>query len=156
MNWTVLSALSEIVGTAAVVISLLYLASQIRIQNREARIASVHEITEAFRTATSSLQNAEMASIYARALHDFNTLSEAERLQFISFFQGLFRVWEEGFYHHQHGRLDKPIWNAMNAQYAPYLSLPGFQRVWSIRKHAYSPDFRKFVDSVQPGEYLTA
>lgn len=155
MDWAVLSAASDIVGTAAVVVSLLYLATQIRTQNREARIASVHQITGAFRLATSSLQDGQLASVFARGSHGFESLSETERLQFISIFQGLFRVWEEAYYHHQQGRLDEPIWDAMNAQYAPYLSLPGFQRVWAIRKQAYSTDFRRFADSLEPTQYVT-
>lgn len=156
MNWTALSAISEIIGTGAVVISLLYLASQIRTQNREARIASVHDITDAFKRATSSLQSEELASVFARGSRGFESLSETEQIRFISIFHGLFRVWEEAFYRHQHGRLDEPIWSAINAQYAPYLSLPGIQSVWAIRKAAYNPDFREFVDSVKPVQYITS
>ena len=55
MNWDAAGAIGEIVGALAVVMSLIYLASQIRIQNREAKISSVHDITEAFRLAIWNL-----------------------------------------------------------------------------------------------------
>jgi len=48
MNWEALGALGEIVGAAAVVISLVYLARQIRMSNRLAQ-------AEAWRTAVSGV-----------------------------------------------------------------------------------------------------
>ena len=43
----------------------------------------------------------------------------------------------------------------MVCQFASYLSLPGVQRVWQIRKVAYSSDFREFVDGTPSREYET-
>ena len=54
MSWDAAGAIGAIVGALAVVMSLIYLATQIRTQNREAKISSVHEITEAFRLAITS------------------------------------------------------------------------------------------------------
>ncbi|MEC7418977.1 MAG: hypothetical protein VX659_02865, partial [Pseudomonadota bacterium] len=82
MNWDAAGAIGEIVGALAVVMSLIYLASQIRIQNREAKISSVHDITEAFRLAITSFQDEQRAIVYTKALRDFDNLTEAERLQF--------------------------------------------------------------------------
>lgn len=155
MDLDLLTAISEIVASIAVVISLIYLANQIRAQTREARIAAVHEISEAFRNATAHTQDAALARVFVRGKTDFEALEEAERMQFISLFHSLFRVWEDAFYQHRGGRLPERVWNAMVAQYSSYLSLPGFVKVWQIRKHAYSDDFRAFVDATQPREYLT-
>ncbi len=49
MNWEAIGAIGEIIGAFAVVFSLASLATQIRSQNRESRIASIHEVVEAFR-----------------------------------------------------------------------------------------------------------
>ena len=72
--------LGETVGALAVVASLMYLALQIRSQNRESRIASVHELNESFRQAIMSFQNAELADVFTRAKDSFETLPEPERL----------------------------------------------------------------------------
>ena len=55
MNWDAIGAVGETLGAVAVFVSLIYLASQIRAQNKEARIASGHEIIEAFRQSTAML-----------------------------------------------------------------------------------------------------
>lgn len=155
MNWEAVAAVSEIVGAIAVVVSLLYVAKQIRAQNRESRIASVHELNESFRNAITSFQNPDLADVFVRGKNDFQSLPETERLQFISMIQGIMRVWEDAYHQHQEGRLNDRVWNAMVVQFSGYLSLPGVIGVWSIRKMAYSEDFRAFVDSTTPLEYKT-
>lgn len=155
MNWEALGAIGDIVGAFGVVISLLYLAIQIRAQNRESRIASVHELTESFRDAILSFQNPNLADVWARAKTDFESLSETERLQFMSMVQHIFRVWEDAFRQYQGKRLDPTMWEAMVVQFSGYLSLPGVMRVWAIRKQSYGADFRHFVDTTSAREYRT-
>ena len=155
MNWEAVAAITEIVGTIAVVVSIVYLSIQIRSQSRESRIASVHELNESFRNAITSFQNPGLADLFARAKDDFESLPEAERLQFISMVQGIMRVWEDAYHQHKERRLNDRVWNAMVVQFSAYLSLRGVRSVWAIRKMAYSEDFRAFVDSSPPLEYET-
>jgi len=155
MNWEAIVAMAEIVGTLAVVVSLWYLAIQIRSQYRESRIAAVHELNESFRSAITPFQNSEIASLFLRANKDFESLPEAERLQFISMVQGIMRVWEDAYHQYREKRLNDQMWSAMVVQFSGYLSLSGVQSVWLIRKMAYSEDFRTFVDSLTPREYKT-
>ena len=153
MNWDALEAFGEITGAFAVVISLVYLATQIKTQNREARVASVHEISEAFRLGITSFQDAQRADVYVNALTNFDLLSDSERLQFISMVQGLLRVWEEAFFQFAEDRLDNRVWEPMVAQYSDWMSSKGFQRVWEIRKHTYNHDFRAYEDELTLGDY---
>ncbi len=48
MNWDAIGAVGEIVGALAVVVSLVYLAIQVRRQNRESSMLAMHEISQAF------------------------------------------------------------------------------------------------------------
>ncbi len=155
MNWEAVGAIGETVGAVGVVVTLFYLALQIRQQNRESRIAAVHELNEAFRGSITSFQDAGLADIFSRAKDDFQSLTEPERLRFIAMVQAVFRVWEDAFYQYDLGRLDPGIWNAMLVQFSGYLSLPGVLRVWEIRKQAYNQRFREFVDGTQARAYET-
>ena len=49
MNWDAIGAVGEIVGAMAVVVSLVYLGSQIRVQNRESRLAAMHDVSIGYR-----------------------------------------------------------------------------------------------------------
>lgn len=153
MNWEAIGSIGEFLGGSAVVVSLIYLATQIREQNRESKIATVHEIASAFRHAITSFQDPQRAEIYIKAIDGFDTLNDAQRLQFISIIQGLLRVWEEAYYLRLENRLDERLWNGMLTQYMDLMAMGGMQRVWELRKHAYSSEFRAFVDSLEVGEY---
>lgn len=153
MNWEAVGALGEIVGALAVVISLAYLAVQIRAQNRESRIASVHEITEAFRDSITAIQHTDRAKVFAAGLNDFDDLTDAQRIQFLAISQSILRVWDEAYYQYQEGRLDERTWTAMLAQWTDFLAVDGVRKVWELRKHTYTDAFRIFVDSLEGGSY---
>lgn len=153
MDWNTFGLVEGIISSLGVILSIIYLATQIRAQNRESRISSVHDINESFRNAITSFQDPVLADLFARAKDDFEILSETERLQFISMIQGIFRVWEDAFHQYKEKRLPEHVWKAMVIQFSGYLSLSGVQKVWSLRKKAYSEDFRLFVNSTRALEY---
>jgi hypothetical protein len=153
MNWEAIGAVGEIVGALAVFSSLVYLASQIRVQNRESRVASVHEVTEAYRSTISVLQKPEMADLFVEALENFDDLTPSNRIRFITFMLSLFRVFEDGYYQWQQGRLEDEAWHSMISPMRDLLEADGPSKVWSLRKHQFRPDFVKYLDGLELGKY---
>ncbi|MEN8374780.1 MAG: hypothetical protein ABFS34_04970 [Gemmatimonadota bacterium] len=153
MNWEAIGAIGESLGAVAVVISLAYLAVQIRTQNDESRRAAMHEISVGFRESICTFTDARMADLFTRTNRGDDSLTDAETLQLIVGIQRVFRVWEEAHGHYVHGRLAPDIWEAMLRQYASYLAAPGFQMVWRLRKNFYNEAFRTFVDELPRTEY---
>jgi hypothetical protein len=102
MNWDAIGAVGEIVGAVAVVISLIYLAAQIRNQNRESRLTRMHEMSHGFREATSKLLDAEVTDIFVKAIGSFESLTDGERLNLIIGMTAIFRAWEEAFIQRVH------------------------------------------------------
>jgi hypothetical protein len=153
MNWEAAGAIGEILGALAVVSSLVYLASQIRGQNREARVASVHEITEGYRTAILSLQEPEMAKLFLDAIDHFEDLEPSDRLRFIVFMLNVLRVWEDAFFQWTEKRLDTEVWESMLSPLADVMSNSGAQAVWKLRRHQFRSDFAEYIDNLEYGEY---
>ena len=148
MNWEAFGAIGEILGAAAVVVSLVYLAIQIRIQNKESRLAATHEISVGFRESLSSFLDSDLVDIFLKANRDIDSLSENERLRLLIGMQRIYRLWEEAYHQHAAGRLDPRVWNAMVSLYSSYLSAPGFSVFWELRKQHYDAEFRAFVDDL--------
>lgn len=154
MNWEAIGALGEIVGAAAVVVSLIYLAIQIRGQNSEARIAGMHAVSQGFRDGIGSLAEIpHVARIWIKSNEDLNSLTDEELVQMFAVAQRNFRVWEEAFRLHRHGRLDEDIWDGITKQYTSFLAHKGFSYVWKFRRPFYSRQFRKFVDELPASDY---
>jgi len=153
MNWDAIGAIGEIVGAAGVVVSLVYLAAQIRNQNRESRLAAMHEISSGFRVATSKLLDSGLTGIFVKAIEDFESLTDEERLKLIVGVTAIFRAWEEAFIQHDIGHLDDRAWKPMLSYYTFILSAPSARRVWEMRKEHFDDRFREFVDGLDLGQY---
>ena len=146
MNWDAIGAVGEIVGAVAVVGSLIYLASQIRQQNREARISASHEITEAFRDAIGAVKDPQIAQLCVKALNGLDGLEDSEKMQVLALAQTYFRVWEEAHYQNSEGRLEVSMWEAMCRQFGGLMALPMFAEAWVVRRDSCREEFQIFVD----------
>ena len=148
MDWNAAGAIGEIVGAMAVVASLVYLALQIRGQNKESKIASMHEISVAHRDTLAAICDGVMAEVIDKAIDDFENLSRPDTFRMIGFVYRFFRVWEEAYFQHQAGRLDDRMWNPMQRQFSAYMTLTPFHKIWDLRSQYFDTEFREFVESV--------
>jgi len=153
MDWNIIIAICEVVSLFALIISLIYLAKQVKHQIAETRSAAMHDFLAAFREAIASTSNAEIADIFIRANHDLDSLTEVEKFRLASTTQQLHRVYEEAFNMHKRGRLEDDAWIPMVRQYASFMAAPAIRFVWEIRKNYYNDQFREFVDNIVATEY---
>lgn len=154
MNWEALGALAELVGAAAVVLSLLYLAAQIRSQTKQDRLAAMHDIAAGFREATANMAEPGTAQILVKTLHDgVDSLRDDELFCLVSRTQGLLRLWEEAFYLHRDGKLDDRYWDGMNRQLASFMATQVFAHTWKIRQEYYGSEFRDMVNNLGNHHY---
>ena len=155
MNWEAMGAIGESIGAVAVFVSLLYLAIQIRAQNRESRIAAMHDISVGFRDAVTRFATADMSEILVKANHDYSSLTDVEAQRLIILYGQLFRAWEEAFIQYDEGRLDQRSWNAMMKYYVKLMGMPATQYAWNLRKSYLDEEFAAFVDEQPLEEYQT-
>jgi len=83
MNWEAIGALSEVIGTAAVVITLVYLASQVRQSNLQAQ-GEAHSswLTTWNETIKGWIRDRDTVQIMQRGFTDLNALSKVEQAIF--------------------------------------------------------------------------
>ena len=146
MNWEAIGAIGEIVGGAGVIISLLYLAMQIRKDARARRANAIHEqsrgIAGALRTLATST---ELSDVYFRGIQDFSCLKDSELPRFSAYWGYVFRVNEYNYYQWIDGSLDPRIWNGQEAMIDDLVSLPGVQAWWATRSRWYSAEFQALI-----------
>ena len=81
MNWEATAAIAELIGGVAVIVSLLYLANQVKRGTTIARAESQREASHSYEVC-GTLLNPINRSIYTRALAGFVDLSKDEQLHF--------------------------------------------------------------------------
>jgi len=148
MNWDAIGAVSELVGAVAVVITLIYLAVQIRQNTRAIRLDTGHAITEEFRGMFALMaEHADLAELVHRAATDPSSITGAEKVRYYGLNGNFVRALENAYIQWCEGALDHRHWAGMRRMLSDYAQLPGFAGFWSDRKHWFSEDFQSFMDS---------
>ncbi len=82
MNWDAIGAIGEVFGAIAVVVSVGYLAIQVRKQTEESKLAATRELAAQFQTGLDMLaQDGELISIWAVGVQDYISLPNDDRLR---------------------------------------------------------------------------
>ena len=144
----------EFVGAIAVVVTLAYLAVQIRQQNVQSRRASMHDIAVSFREALAQFGELEHAELFLRFTRDFDSLDASEKYFIMNRMMAILRVFEEAFLLYQEGGLDERYWLGYRHTIASYFSTPGIQSIWVIRQHQFHVDFQEFLRNLETSEYI--
>jgi hypothetical protein len=148
VSWEGIGALAELLGAVGVIISLVYLAWQIR-QNTNALRGTAHEaFVSRFTNLASSIGSSPQASdLLARGHRDYGSLSPSERLQYGYLVGALLVGAEATFHQYRRGNLEEAIWQTKHATLPGLTVFPGFQTYWGRVRTSYTPEFQSLVDS---------
>jgi hypothetical protein len=149
MNWDAIGAVGEVAGAAGVIITLVYLAIQIRQNTKAIRLNTIRSTNEGFRSQAALIGGSnEVAEVYTNGLMEPEKLNLTERVQFYALLHNQVRGYEEAFYQHTEGALDPRIWAGMHGQMLNTSTLPGFKVYWQDRRDWYSSSFQNQVENV--------
>ena len=148
-----LGNLGDFVGGIAVIITLLYLATQVR-QNTKLLRTQALAVTAQSRVAFNNLlgTNPAAARVFQLGLERFNDLSEDEQRQFINLLRAQFAGYQHTFQQFEDGLVDESDWHQERRGALSALSLPHVAEWWASRKIVYAPTFVAALDSAPPGE----
>lgn len=149
MNWNIIAATGEWAGAVAVVASLLYLARQIKLANRQSRAAARYSFLDAYGTANAVIAaTTESSSVFRRGLDD-GELSDDERMQFAVQLGQFLNTWSVMYDLHREGELPENQWDLVRSDMLAAFHTPGGSRFWSTLGRSNAPeDFRGFVDDL--------
>jgi len=143
-----LGNIGEFVAAVGVIVTLVYLAAQVRQNTASVRAATYHAIVESY-AAFSSLvgQDSEVARVLQAGLSQPSELSEADEFRFNFLMLSAARRWENAFYQHEHSMLHASQSQGLQAGTLLLLTSPGGRTWWGRFGHHYSSEFREWVES---------
>src|SRR4029450_2813146 len=151
MDWDAISAISQLIGSIAVVLSVLYLALQVHRSTRVARLATQDAAATALREVTKPfMENAEVERIWRVGLEDVGGLSVGERARFFRAAYHFLKAFETIHFHYVYGLMDKQLWEGWRGLLRHYIAAPGMANYWNLRPEVFSERFRNFVTSLEP------
>jgi hypothetical protein len=150
VNWEAISAIGQLVGALAVVISLIYLAREVRNNARATRAASTRSVSDSFTRWIQQLsRHPELRELYYRGIHDFESLEGADLVGFSAVMVEMFRHYEDVYYQQSEGQLGPRLWRGWEAAMRDLNGYPGVQAWWRSRSHWFSEEYAKHINQLQ-------
>jgi hypothetical protein len=150
MNWEAIGAVGEIIGAAGVIVTLAYLAFQLRNQTRETKLSATRDLARDYRDIMRDISgNEELYGLYLRSLEDYDGMPDADRMKInLAFYSRIFGVHEQQHLHLLEGRIDPVYLQSIRNRLAEAAKTPGPHQWWRRNRHLYSDNFRTYIDGV--------
>ena len=136
----------DLIAAIATVVTLIYLAQQIRKNSKSVEGASAQAILEL--EITTYALKAQHANVYRRGCANILDLDDDERVVFEQLVSSEMSLFSSAYIQVQNGLMNDDA--AFDRDWIRfYLKQPGFQEMWSEIKTTYSSEFRQHLDGVQ-------
>jgi hypothetical protein len=148
MNWDALGAIGDLIGGTAVMVTLIYLAIQVRQSNRVMRDTAYSEWNTQLQNLLGQYSSSESGDLVRRGSHDPDSLTEKEREQFnlllhrsMAFYEYSWRLYKRGTL--EDSMVDPALRNMMKT-----LQTPGGKEWWLKYPLEFSEDFTEHVEGM--------
>jgi hypothetical protein len=141
-----LGNIGEFVAAIAVVVSLLYLAIQIRQNTRSVRTSTYQAVLDSSHRLNEHIAEPRTERLYRLGRKDTSQLKEDELAQFKALVGSIAGFYEGLFLQHQHGAIDDDFFENRFSAFHHIICQPGVRAVWEERGRNYFA--RSFVERV--------
>lgn len=156
MNWDAVGAIAELLGAIGVIISLAYLATQIRHSaaqtaehSRALRIAAIDSVAASFsRFRDPLIRDPELAELWTRGTQSYEDLNDIERVRLGRLLQELFFAHQNTYSRYVEGASTEASWLDHRQAIAANLRQPGIQTWWAETRSIYADDFEEIVEEL--------
>jgi hypothetical protein len=146
-----INALAQLVAAIGVIVSLFYLAAQIRQNTRSMRAVVVDSLAHSLIDLLSpQAYDLEAIRAFAAAVEDWHGVTEEDRARSLSFMFPTFKLFENAWFQQRQGTLDMQQWEGWDAYIRMYYHRPGVKTWWSLRKKAFAAGFRDYLEATEP------
>ena len=147
LNWEAAGAIGEIVGALGVVVTLVYLATQIRNNTTAVNAATFQSNTEGWLGWYLGVAGPEAPDAYAVAMIGRSDIDPVAFHRFYLLCRAQFLALENQYYQYRQGILDEsaflgyePVTRSM------VMAMPGIRAWWQLSREGYGPEFVAYVD----------
>ena len=147
MNWTMLSAIGEILSSGAILVTLIYLAIQTR-QNADATQANTRQAILAAdqQFLAQIMDDPELYSIRTKP-----ELTECEKIRLGALLTTFVRMRENNWLQYQNGVLDEATWETYRSSIVAFLGSSSCRTWWqkyAVVRRAFDSRFITLVDEL--------
>ena len=143
-----LGSLGEFFGSIGVVVTLVYLSSQLRHNTRAIRAAAIQSLDQRIsQNIAMWASSQENAVLMKRGRNAPETLSDEESIHFHTLMSVFFLTMDSSFWSHQNALLPDEIWAREQEVLRAWINEPGGKVAWEQKRSQVTRAFRDYVES---------
>jgi len=154
MNWDAIGAIAETLGAVGVIVSLVYLATQIRHSrdqmSQNSKLLTASATTAAIQTRSRSnemmIQDSEVARIFWDGIVDRDSLTLEDQGRFDPLILLQFEGRSQDFLFYRQGVSSAESWDMAEAGIGWMLEYPGYQQWWRLWGNNFSSEFQDYIN----------
>jgi hypothetical protein len=153
-NWALIA---EIVGSAAIVVSLIFVGVQLRSNTsatKSATASAASSATTAWYSAVGT--SAQASALFFNFMNAPDTLTPQERLQAVLIVHGVLVNFQTSFMLANEGTLDPQIKDTILEAVVVVKDKPGFKYYWEQRRAFFYDQFQEYVEKLMKVERITS
>ena len=148
MNWEAIGAIAELLGSLVVVLTLIFLAVQLRANSVMIKNATLQNSSNAISEWARQLaENPDLYRIYRTGLVDDSALSNEDRGRFdlvlFQAFNSISNIYEQ----YDNGGLERERWKSELNMFGANYNTPGGRASWERQKFMLTLNFQEEVKS---------
>ncbi len=152
MNWEAIGAISEVFGAIAVVLTLIYLATQIKQNTESGRDAAMISAISNVAYATEELnRDPDLVKIYFDGRKDFHALQQLEKQRFALYMTTVCHRFEIVLHQARKGQVDEQAVDYMSAQMKSAFEGAGTREWWKGSRYLFKQEFQEYGDAIISG-----
>jgi hypothetical protein len=145
---TVAAAIGQVAAAIAVVITVAYLARQLRVNTQAVRVASYQgDVTNSISLTGAVYLHPEFADFFFRAQRDPSSLTPVEAVRWHCFMLAIFRHYEGLLLQHREGAIDADLWRGYDGALVSWLRSPGWAQWFEANAASFSTTLQTVVAS---------
>ncbi|MDX1736169.1 MAG: hypothetical protein R3228_17465 [Halioglobus sp.] len=147
MNWDAVGAVAELLGSMAVVVTLVFMLRQLRTSSIVIENATAQGAADAVAGWARQLtENPELYRIYRQGLKDDTVLSREERGVFDLILFQAFNSISSIYLQYRNGGFTEERWESEMRKFAANFDNPGGRRSWERQRNMLDNDFQREIE----------
>ena len=153
MDWSKIEILLQIIGSLAVVVSVIYLAKQVKDGTKNLKTSMRNSSFNSLMDWNYAIMaDSELAWIFQYGCKDFESMNKLQKARFVHVMYSFFKLFENIYLHYLDNSIPKDVWENNRKIFEAYLVTNGAQHYWELRRPIFHPKFQKYIEDIDTSE----
>ena len=145
--------LAEIIGGAAIILSLVFVGLQLSENSKQVRSETAHNVTAGLQTWYNGLGvSAQASANWRKGMTAPQELSPDEAVQFLMAVHSVMFIYQTMYFLGTEGTLDEEMNRAMSSALRAAVPAPGFTWYWNQRSGYFTNEFQSLISQIRAEE----